>query len=69
MFPDNSPSGRSPSGETHHVLIIVPLLRGDPSVRVAVPDSELHGAAKGACDCRESRKPVSVGSTSTKGQQ
>lgn len=68
MFLDNSPSGRSLSGETHHVLIIIPLLSGDPSVRVAVPDSELHGAAKGACNWREQEACVS-GSTSTKWQQ
>lgn len=47
------------AGETHHILVIIPLLSGNPSVRVAVPDSELHGAAKGACSWR--RQQVSLG--------
>ena len=36
------------AGETHHVLVVIALLGRDPRVRVAVPDSEPHGAAKGA---------------------
>lgn len=44
-------------GETHHVLIIIPLLSWNPRVRVAVPDSEFHGAAEGTCSWRrESRR-------------
>jgi len=39
-----------PAGETHHVLVIIPLLSWNPSVRVAVPDRKLHGAAEGACN-------------------
>lgn len=40
------------AGDTHHVLIVIPLLSWNPSVRVTVSDSKLHGAAKGAGNWR-----------------
>lgn len=58
-----SPSGGSPWWKrvpvsvqgTHHVLVVIALLSWSPGVRVAVPHSKLHGAAKGACSWRRER--------------
>lgn len=48
------------AGDTHHVLIVIPLLSWNPSVRVTVPDSKLHGAAKRAGNWRRKSRQASV---------
>lgn len=47
-------------GGTHHILVIILLLSWNPSVRVAVPDSKLHGAAKSASNWQGKSRQVSV---------
>lgn len=48
------------AGDTYHILIVIPLLSWNPSVRVTVPDSKLHGAAKGASNWRRKSRQASV---------